>query len=216
MPNTAPPTKPLAPLSTVALEVGTRLCRIHRMRYGATEFKMGPSLSAYSGGRFDARLGDESTLYLGDSVQAAAAETLFRDLVFNEGLAGYHVPLTKLQGRYLSIVEVQRPLRLVELTGPGGAAIGQPDSWLTTCDGQFYPATREWAERIREWDVEAAGFVWRSRWDLNRFSYVLYGSRCSADSLTKYGRSRRLYSIGGRATLESYLRPYGVSVSMAV
>lgn len=177
---------------------------------------MGPSLSAYTGGRFDARTDDESTLYLGDSIQAAAAETLFRDLVLNEGLPGYHVPLTKLQGRYLSVVEAKRPLRLIELTGPGGAAIGQADSWLTTCDGQFYPATREWAERIRGWDRDAAGFLWRSRWDMDQLSYVLYGSRCSADSLIKCGQSRRLATRGGRATLERYLRQYGVSLSSAV
>ena len=100
------------------------------------------------GGVSTRELIDESTLYLGDSVQAAAAETLFRDLVYSDGLTGYHVPLAKLKGRHLSSIEVRRPLRLVRLTGPGAVAIGQPDSWITLCDGSLYPATREWAKEF--------------------------------------------------------------------
>lgn len=157
-----------------SLKCGTRLWRIHRADIDPAAFTFS-SPGAYSGGRFDPLDPEVGHLYAADTLQGAVAETILRDMPLI-GAGERIVPFARVAGRTVSILELQRDLRLVALHGPHAAVIGQ-GLWLTKCDACDYPLTREWARALRTCAQERAGLVWRARFDEDRLSLVLYSDR---------------------------------------
>lgn len=86
-------------------------------------------------------VGDFSYLYAAQTIAGAVAEVLLRDIPEAENGQPRLVPLAQVRGKRLSEIRVQRPLQLVDLTGPGAHSFSQ-DSWLTKCDGVYYPYTQ--------------------------------------------------------------------------
>lgn len=94
----------------------------------------------------------------------AFIETFVRDL------ADRFVTTTTLRGRYLTEVWVNRPLRLVDLRGPGLRQLGA-DARLIT--GSYQVAQR-WALAVYQHPDQPDGILYRSRYDPAQECAVLF------------------------------------------
>ncbi|HEX8645752.1 MAG TPA: RES family NAD+ phosphorylase [Thermoleophilaceae bacterium] len=170
--------------ATTEVPAGTVLSRVHRTAHAACGFNPIASDILFGGGRFDAT-DDESYgyLYAGESDEAAVAEALLRDVDAND--RGYRFLAKRYwRGRQLSRVRTTRPVTVVSLrSGTDLGAIGQ-DTWLTTCDADDYPQTRNWAHWLRQIVPDAAGIVWISKREPAAEAFVLFEDRCPAGFLT--------------------------------
>jgi len=153
------------------LKAGTALWRVHSGAYTATQFKPVAPKSSYDGGRFDALKDGDPYLYAGDSSECAIAEVRDRDI--GPGPDQRFIPEASLRGRMLSQIRVRTDLLVINVSVPAATRFGQT-AWLTTCDAYDYPHTRQWGDWLRRKAPAHAGFVWRSRRDLDRVSYVFY------------------------------------------
>jgi RES domain len=145
--------------------------RIHRTRHLATFF--GRSID----GRFDAPLGEHGVLYAAEDVYTAFVET------FGQSTGVNTVTTTALAERSLSRVEVIRPLRLVDLTGPGLARIGADER---LCSGEHEVAQR-WAAAIWRHPSQPDGLLYRARHDPSRRCLALYDRAETAVRVTLLG-----------------------------
>ncbi|MXY78115.1 MAG: RES family NAD+ phosphorylase [Chloroflexi bacterium] len=171
------------------------------------------------GGRFDSTTQDPySFLYAAGDDATAVAETLLRDLPFDER-GGRLLARRQLAGRCIGWMRTTQNLMLVSLrSGRDLAAIGQ-DGWLTAGPAAAYGMTRRWAAAIRVWDTEAAGMVWRPRLDPDGLAYVFFGDRCPAAAFMEQRgdaplppEDRELASSAGRRYIERLLEEYRVAV----
>jgi hypothetical protein len=169
-----PPIPPLAacPGSPVVETVaaGTRLWRIHEDRFDATQMNPRARPHVEAGGRFDSVDGSYAYLYLGDSPEAAIAETLCRSLFGTE--ADRIVPAITIRRRVLSALVVVQNLTVTSAHGADLNQLGQ-DLWLTKCNPADYLLTRAWAAAILSWTVPNDGLGYRCRNDEDRHAWVL-------------------------------------------
>lgn len=187
----------------MALPAGSVLYRVHSRDIDPDQF------NPYSApppreGRFGAPSGEYTHLYAGSDEDTAVVEALLR-----------HVPLSTtgplrlafayVSGKDLTEVTLRRDLALVQLHGAGLTPLGQ-DAWLTSCDSEDYAYTRRWALAIRGWAPWAAGFVWRSRRDNDRFSYVFFEDRVASGTLEQGQRLRADEGLGLAAVQRALLR----------
>ncbi|HZF52988.1 MAG TPA: RES family NAD+ phosphorylase [Polyangiaceae bacterium] len=210
MPKASPPT--VCPGVPVLREIpaGTQLWRVHSARFGAAAFNPTAASDPFRGGRFDSRDGSYAYLYAAESKEAAVAEVLVRDIPV-DGRDRF-LPLVALEGRCLSRVEVTAALRVVSLCAPEWGHVGQ-DAWLTKCDSAEYALTRAWADAIRAWVPEAAGFVWRSKRDENWLVYIFFSDRLpSLGVIVKRGRCQRIDRGRGRSVVREILARHNVEL----
>ena len=183
------------------LPCGTVLARIHRAVHGACEFNH-ELPTPPGGGRFDTCDIAYGHLYASNGLEGALAETIIRDVPLADP-GPRDVSLTRLRGRALSFVRLTRDLRLVSLHGPHPSAFGQ-GLWLSKCEREDYPLTREWARALRERSPKAAGFVWRARHDEDALAYVLWSDRAS-DALEAAGEPLPIDSAEGLGAVRKVL-----------
>jgi hypothetical protein len=196
------------------LPAGTLAWRIHRASYAATSFNPTAHPSELSGGRFDSLDGSFAYLYLGDSPEAAVAETLCRELPF-DGRARL-VPRNRLTGLVLSQIQVVDDLPVVLLHGAHLTQVGQ-DLWLTKSEARDYVLTRRWAVAIRAWAPSAVGFAYRCRHDEDRSAWVLF-----SDGAADPGASLRaqpsvdvaLESSAGHWLVEAVLHAHNAALDL--
>jgi hypothetical protein len=129
--------------------------------------------------RFDAPRGDYGVLYVARDVEGAFAETFGRRLEYRA------VTMAALRNRLFTAIHALRPLRLVDLTGPGLARIGA-DGRLATGD---YVVAQRWSEALFQHPDRPDGLYYRSRHDP--------GQECAAI----FDRVARLLSIGEQRSL---------------
>lgn len=140
--------------------------RIHQRRYGAIFFgKTGR-------GRFDAPAGQYGTLYVALDAYGAFAETL------GHTTGRTAIDWDELEARALAEISVNRPLRLVDLSGEGLAHIGADDR-LTSGD---YRLSQPWALQLHEHPDQPAGLFYRARHDPSRLCAVIFDR--AEDALT--------------------------------
>ncbi len=130
-------------------EVSSTWYRIHPAALDAIFF------GRDTGNRFSAPAGEYGILYLGESTAAAFVET------FGHATGFRFVQRSELAVRAISTVESNRPLRLVDVTGPGLARMGA-DNRL--CDGDLGIASR-WAMALHGNHSSPDGLYYRSRHD---------------------------------------------------
>ena len=195
-------------LETVA--AGTVCRRVHRSGDLADAFNWTAQPSVLRGGRFDSLDGTYGHLYLGDSPEAAIAETLCRDLPLDG--AARLVPWSRVSGRLLTSVEMLADVTVVALHGPALSQLGQ-DHWLCRSDAGSYVLTRRWAAAIRSWAPAAAGFQYRARFDEDRFSVVLFADNTGAPAVRALGDSIPLDSGAGLVLLRSVLQRHNATLS---
>jgi len=214
-----PPAYAGTPVLT-ALTAGTILFRVHKASYSPVAFNSSLSHRYYGGGRFDPTDDDAYTyLYAGESIDVAIAETLLRDLPFDQ--AGVlRVPLARIRGRRISMLSVTTDLALVSLRKLADLAAVSQDPWLTTCGPSFYAQSRHWAHWIRQKAPTAAGYVWMSHREPTAQAYVLFGDRVPDGAIAIAGDPRLIKeseaqfdSATGRRALRRRLATYNVAVS---
>jgi len=122
--------------------------------------------------RFDDPDRRYGVLYVAEDPQGAFIET------FGRQLGERYVTTTRLEGRSLARVMVSRPLRLVDLTGPGLSQIGA-DGRLTT--GR-YDISQQWALALHQHPEQPDGLLYRSRHDPSQLCAAIFDR--AADELT--------------------------------
>ncbi len=132
--------------------------RIHRRGREALYF--GRSRDA----RFDAPGGEYGVLYLGADAHCAFAET------FGQSTGVNTVTTRALSERVLSRVEAARPLRLVDLTGPGLARLGADER---LCAGEHAVAQR-WTLALWQHPEAPDGPLYRARHDPSRLCAAIF------------------------------------------
>ena len=197
------------------LEAGKVLRRVHGGD-AADSFNPTPQPSRLRGGRFDSLIGDYSYAYLGDSDEAAIAETLCRDLPL--GGAARLVPRARVLGRRVTSVRIERDLQVLQLRGAALTQVGAP-LMLTKSDADHYEVCRRWAAHLRGWFPDVAGFEYRPRHDEDRLSWVLFDDGPPPEpprarqALSKLADTMSLEDGPGLATLQSVLRQHNASLS---
>jgi hypothetical protein len=107
--------------------------------------------------RFDAPGGQYGILYLAADIHGAFIET------FGRALGVRTITVARLASRLFTEVRQTRPLRVVDLTGPGLARIGA-DGRLST---GAYDLSQRWALALHEHPDRPDGLLYRSRHDPN-------------------------------------------------
>lgn len=219
MTNRIPPNSFRGNAQLDSLSEGTVLYRVHSKNFVVDSFNPVPSHRYYGGGRFDATADDPYPyLYAGQSVEVALAETLLRDMPFNE--SGRSVlPRGRYAGRRISAVRVDRDIELVRLvSGEDLSAVAQT-TWLTMCEPTHYAQSRHWAHWIRALAPTAAGYTWISRREPTQRSYVFFGDRSSGPILVPTvhpsvptGDASDFDTMEGRRTLKKMLYKYNATV----
>lgn len=115
-------------------------------------------------GRFDAPAREFGTLYLAADVAGAFAET------FGQAAERRLLALADLARRRLARIEPPRPLRLVDLTGPGLARIGA-DARIFAGD---HAAARRWALALHRHPRAPDGLLYPARHDPSRRAAALF------------------------------------------
>lgn len=118
--------------------------------------------------RFDAPAGEFGVLYVSGSLAGAFIE-VFGDSI--RTIAGRNTLDSKsLSQRCWGRVHIARPVRLVDLTGQGLAAIGADDR---LCSGD-YGVSQRWAKAIYEHPSQPDGIYYRARHDPSQYSVALF------------------------------------------
>jgi hypothetical protein len=149
----------------------------------------GPSIRSYERGRapiffgrtglnrFDAPAGQFGALYVGVDIYGAFIETFGRQLSTRD------IQWAQLAAREMAVILQSRPLRLVDLIGPGLSRIGA-DARLA--DGS-YEISRRWALAFHEHPDQPDGILYRSRHDPSRFCIAIFDRAASALSARSIG-----------------------------
>lgn len=127
--------------------------------------------------RFDAPAGQYGVLYVAADAQGAFVET------FGRRLGVRLLYLRDFVSRELTLVTAARPLRLVDLTGPGLSHIGA-DARLTAAD---YALSQRWALAFFEHPDGPDGLLYRSRHDPSCLCAAIYDRAASALTATSLG-----------------------------
>ncbi|GAA4239871.1 hypothetical protein GCM10022254_62360 [Actinomadura meridiana] len=197
------------------LKAGERLWRVHDRKYDAASVNPNPSDDNFGGGRFDGTDRDPfPAYYAGLEAGTALAETLLRDVPFND--RGFRtVRRARVHGRRASVVETTDALRLVDLcSGEALAAVAQ-DTWLVQAESAEYHATRRYASWIREHVPDAQGLIWPSKREGGRPALVLFRDRCPDGTLvTDPDAGQNLDDLEGAAWINQQLAPYRARVTI--
>ncbi len=146
--------------------------------------------------RFDAPAGEYGVCYVGDGAACAFLETFGR-------LTGVrYVSETMLATLHLAEVRSERPLALVDLTGPGLKQLGA-DNRLATGS---YAVGQEWALALWRHHERPDGLVYRSRHDPRLLDTALFDR---AESVVTARPLGSFLDEGSRAELARILDTYG-------
>ncbi|MBI3935000.1 MAG: RES family NAD+ phosphorylase [Acidobacteria bacterium] len=173
-PHPAPPgdlAERSLPIRTIAR--GETWIRIHRLTHHPLHFGRSGS------GRFDAPKGQYGVLYVAGDLYAAFVETFGRDPAQNV------VAWRDLRERAVSLMEVVRPLRLIDLSGSGLRQVGA-DARL--CSTEDYRLAQQWAWHLWQHPEQPDGLLWRCRLDPSRLSLALYDRAQDAIRAALLGR----------------------------
>ena len=132
--------------------------RLYRLRHAPLYF------GRSGDNRFDPPTREYGVLYTGEDEHCAFIET------FGHATGVRFVTVTALHMRGLARIEVRRPLRLVDLTGPGLAHLGA-DERLCTGD---YAVAQRWALALQRHPERPDGLCYRARHDPSRLCAAIF------------------------------------------
>ncbi|MGX6509537.1 RES family NAD+ phosphorylase [Rhodococcus sp. SJ-2] len=213
MPAASPPPDLTGAPVLVTLPAGAELWRIHHNKYAANAMNPTPQPTIPGGARFDSLAGDYAYTYVGDSPEAAVAETLCRGLAVTA--RPRLVPRVQISGRVLSRLTVTTDLTVIALYGPHLSAVGQ-DTWLTKSDPSDYLQTRTWARALLTAAPSAGGLTYRCRHNEDRFAWMLTADPSHAhhpELAVDSKDSLRLDSPSGLVLVERMLARYNAVLS---
>ncbi|MEU6844297.1 RES family NAD+ phosphorylase [Streptomyces sp. NPDC046716] len=162
----------------LVLPPGTRLFRVHQRKYSAEEFNPTACDPHFGGSRFDATENDRyAYLYAAPRVETALAETVLRDLPFEDDGNPRVLPYKALVGRCVTELELVTEVRLLSLMDEPARVAVRQDAWLVHAEAPEYPFTRRWGHWIRSQASWAQGLVWPSKRDGPYPAIVLFADR---------------------------------------
>jgi hypothetical protein len=156
-----PHSDPPADLATRSLPLLTTTepwFRIHRIQYAPLYF------GTSGDGRFDVPGGKTGVLYVAADEAGAFIETL------GHATGTRVLTLSALRSRAIAEIQVRRPLRLVNLTGPGLAQLGADER---LCAGE-YTIAQQWSAAFFRHPQKPDGLYYRSRHDPQRCCAAIY------------------------------------------
>lgn len=211
MPAAPPPADLAGNPHLGSLDAGTTVWRVHGAHPACT-VNPTPRPTVPGGGRFDSLTGDYAYTYLGDSPDAAVAETLCRALPVTGRTR--LVPRTLIAGKRLTRLTVTRTVPVIVLHGPHLAAVGQ-DTWLTASPPADYVLTRGWARALLDASDTAGGLVYRCRHDNDRFAWMLTAApdQHTHPALADTGEHVALERPAGIALIDTILARYNAALS---
>lgn len=150
------------------------------------------------------------TLYIGETYEAAAFETVFRNLppkplrrqVFEIDLAG------RGHARLL----MNRDLILGPFFHQNLARIGQTRQSMIDTDATFYGETVQWAAAAHQSFPTLDGLVWTSHQHDRDFACLLFGDRVSENDITPIGTIAPVEAGPGRARIAEFAREYEIDI----
>jgi hypothetical protein len=149
--------------------------------------------------RFDAPSDQYGVLYVAEDIQGAFIETFGRQLGIHE------IPIARIAARTFSQVLQSRPLRLVDLIGPGLSRIGA-DNRLTAAS---YDPSQRWSLVLHEHPDHPDGLLYRSRHDPSRLCAAIFDRAAGALTATSLGS---LADASNAALLANLLDTYEYSL----
>lgn len=141
------------PLPIAALQAATRFARIHRIGRDAVYFSPGRGRPPL--GRFDSSSGGFGVLYMALSFAGAFAETILHNV------ARQPIGLHAITDRAVTTLVANRPVRLVDLCGPGLARLGLDAAIFS---GPYAPCGL-WADALYIHPDRPDGILYPSRHD---------------------------------------------------
>lgn len=195
-PHLEPPDD-LASRPILVVDTARTWTRMHRCRHSALHFGSGGE------NRFDAPNGEYGVLYAGADPHCAFIET-FGDVTNPRGRIV--VTWQALADRCLTRIAPSRPLKLVDLTGPGLARIGA-DARLST--GPHGVAQR-WALALWQTHPYLDGILYRARHDPERTSAAIFDNR--AAGILRALPPESLVEIDSAALIADLLDHYGIGL----
>lgn len=151
-----------AALPILELAAGSSLVRVHRIGFGPVFFS--PGAGAAPIGRFDSPGGSFGTLYMAQSLDGAFAETVLRNPQRRL------IDPAEISSRAVSVLDMSRAIRLVEMRGRGLQALGT-DSAVST--GPYGPCGA-WADALFSHPNQPDGIAYASRHDPDQVCVALF------------------------------------------
>ncbi len=177
-------------LTTLTLNGGTILHRIHLSKYGATTLNPGTAGNARFSPITNKNGQPIPTIYAGSSVDCALMETVFHDVPHRPGFNTFDEQ--KLANHVHSELRLKHPLSLIDLSSLALRRLGLKRKQLIDTEKDAYPATRSWACAVHRICEYAQGLFWVSRQDDSARAVMLFGDRLSKQPLEQIGSSQSL------------------------
>lgn len=197
---------------TTTITTGTKLWRIHSTTRRPNTPNPTAQPSPRRGGRFDSLDGSYAYLYLGDTPNAAVAETLCRNLPVDQ--TPRLLPHSQIAGRSLTELEILTELHVADLTGTGSARINA-GSWLTHSDPSGYLTTRRWATAILTAHPHLAGLQYRPRHNDNQIAWMLATPTADDHQALAATWTVQLDTPQGRALLTPLLAEHNAALPLS-
>ena len=150
------------------------------------------------------------TLYIGETYEAAAFETVFRNLPPK--------PLRRqvfdidLVGRGHARLLVNRDLILGPFFHQSLARIGQTRQSMIDTDATCYGETVQWAAATHRSFPTLDGLVWTSHQHDRDFACMFFGDRVSERDITPIGASAAVDAGPGRVRIGVFAREYDIDI----
>ena len=189
-----PPPDRVDPLTTT-WSAGTSLYRVHPYRHPPDAFNPG---TYGDRGRFHPLRNASGrlvpTLYVADSIDGALSETVLHNVY-----AGDVIMRSRLEGHFLTRIELTRDILVADLRGHGLRRLGLTRGQWLDCGAPHYAETARWAEAIHRSSDSLHGMIWVSRQFDVATALLPFGDRlhehdfrCGATQPLDGGRGYRL------------------------
>jgi RES domain len=149
------------------------------------------------------------TIYLGESYEAAAFESVFRELAPRPN--SRHVKEPDLSGKSYTTVTLARNLQLAPFFTPNLNMLGETRLSMIETDATTYGQTVLWAAAVHASFPKIDGVIWTSRQHDRDFACVLFGGRVAATDLLP-GTSESIDIGPGRARISRCAASYDIDI----
>jgi hypothetical protein len=150
------------------------------------------------------------TLYIGEAYEAAAFETIFRNLPLKP--LRRQVFEVDFAGRGHARLLVNRDLILGPFFHQNLARIGQTRQSMIDTDATCYGETVPWAAAAHQSFPSLDGLVWTSHQHDRGFACVLFGDRVKEDDVTPIGAVAPIDVGTGRTRIGDFAMEYEIDI----